>query len=220
MSLRLSEEDYARLLEKRGMPKSNGAAVRVKAPKSDVYRLEDFANEAIAIGCLKCPASPLLVTLKTGVKALGRSDGKRKPFERIEQAITLLWLEWRSPVAFEMTTATPMGGYRPDGSGGQLRGEGAKAGIPDLYMDIPRNGYHGLRIEMKKSDRSAQPSDDQKGWLQRLADHGYKAVLCRGHQAAIKTISLYLGIDTDIPALPEWAITEYAKSSHVHTSFN
>lgn len=89
-----------------------------------------------------------------------------------------------------------------------MKGEGAKSGYPDLLMDIARGGFHGLRIEMKKFCKSAKPSEDQGGWLQRLSAQGYRAVLCRGHQAAIHVMATYLGIPSpvDVRWLPEWSI--------------
>jgi len=154
-------------------------------PNPGVYDLQKHIVSGLELGARLCPGSPLIVTLNLGLKALLRHDGKPKPYEKIEQALALLWLECTSPQAFSMTTANPMGGYRPDGAGGQIRGEGAKLGYPDLLMDLPRRGYHGLRIEMKKFSISAKPSLEQDAWLTRLAAEGYRAVICRGHQAAI-----------------------------------
>ena len=205
MGWRMTEEEYDRLIKKR----STGGGRSVSKNKVASYMLVEYAELAINDGILYCPCSPMLVTLKLGVKSLRKNDGKPKPYERIEQAIALLWLERVHPIAFDMTTATPMGGYRPDGAGGQLKGDGVKRGFPDLLMDFPSDGYHGLRIEMKKYDRSANPSDNQVDWLTRLAKHGYRAVVCRGHQAAIQVISDYLKIESTAIDLPSWAIQYY-----------
>jgi hypothetical protein len=55
---------------------------------------------------------------------------------------------------------------------------GLKSGYPDLLMDMACNGYHGLRIEMKKYSKLAMPSAEQIEWLNRLSKQGYLAVLC------------------------------------------
>jgi hypothetical protein len=161
-------------------------------------------------GIVEVPYSPLLVTLKTGLKSLSVPNAKSRPFERVEQAIGLVWLEINDPDAFSMTTATPFGGYRPRGAGGQLRGEGVRAGYPDILMDKPMNGFHGLRIEMKKFSSQAYPTEDQKNWLTKLAAQGYSAVLCRGHQSMITVMAEYLGIPLKQNfSLPDWAIVKY-----------
>ncbi len=178
--------------------------------KSVDYDLQQHIVSGLELGTRLCPGSPLIVTLNLGLKALLRDDGKPKPYEKMEQALALLWLECTSPHAFSMTTANPMGGYRPNGSGGQIKGEGAKLGYPDLLMDVPKQGYHGLRIEMKKYSISAKASKEQEEWLTRLASEGYRAVLCRGHQAAIHVFQSYLGLTpTSANYLPTWCIEYY-----------
>lgn len=208
MSLRFTEEQllaHQQRLSRTKKPR----ATPVAKPRN--YDLQQHIVSALELGTRCRPGSPLIVTLNIGLKALVKDDGTPKPYERIEQAIALLWLECTAPEAFAVTTANPMGGYRPDGAGGQIRGEGAKLGYPDLLMDRARLGYHGLRIEMKKFCPSAKPSEEQHDWLTRLSKEGFRAVLCRGHQAAIYVFAEYLGLSTPFSKndLPEWAIQYY-----------
>ncbi|MFA0809312.1 VRR-NUC domain-containing protein [Microbulbifer epialgicus] len=209
MSLRLTEAqvlDHQKRIA-RGRTKNIGSTDAA----THGYNLQQHTVNALELGTRRCPSSPLIVTLNLGLKALVADDGNPKPYERIEQAITLLWLECIVPEAYTMTTAIPLGGYRPAGVGGQMRGEGAKHGFPDLLMDKVNQDYHGLRIEMKKFCPNAKPSTEQHDWLTRLSKEGYRAVLCRGHQAAIKVFSEYLELNTPIQKvdLPEWAIVNY-----------
>jgi len=205
MPLRFTEEQLIEYNERKA---SMSAQIKRAIPD---YDLQKYIVDSLEQGNRICPASPFIVTLNLGLKALLRNDSKPKPYERIEQAIALLWLECNAPDAFSVTTANPLGGYRPNGSGGQIKGEGAKLGYPDLLMDKPCNSYHGLRIEMKKYAKSAQPSADQKDWLSKLAAQGYLAVLCRGHQAAISVFCQYLDMSQPdyIPGIPPWAIKQY-----------
>jgi hypothetical protein len=46
---------------------------------------------------------------------------------------------------------------------------------------------------MKKHSISAKASKEQDDWLTSLAAEGYRAVICRGHQAAIHVLQIYLG---------------------------
>jgi len=179
--------------------------------KSIDYDLQKYIVCALEIGARCCPASPLIVTLNMGLKLLLREDGSPKPYERIEQAIALLWLECTAPEAFSMTTSIPMGGYRPNGVGGQMRGEGAKPGYPDILTDVAKLGFNGLRIEMKKYSSGSNASKEQREWLTKLSIAGYRAVLCRGHQAAIVVYSTYLGMNSPSTEfdLPKWCIEYY-----------
>lgn len=172
------------------------------------YDLPRFIIDSLELAQLHKLSSPLITTLNIGLSALQANNIKRKPYESVEQAISLVWLACNNTEAFDLTTATPMGGYRPKGAGGQMKGEGAKPGYPDLLMDMPMNGYHGLRIEMKKFCKSAKASAVQVKWLSTLNRYGYRAVLCRGHQAAIYEIAAYLGMNAPYKRshLPGWAI--------------
>lgn len=206
MGLRFSQEEYDKFLAQRSIKSESRAIVQVDPS----YNLAQFASLYLKAGILKVPHSPLLVTLKTGIKSLSDFNAKTRPFERVEQVIGLVWLEINDSEAFSMTTATPLGGYRPNGAGGQLRGEGVRTGYPDILMDKPMNGFHGLRIEMKKLSSTANPTEDQHEWLTKLAAQGYLAVLCRGHQAMITVMAEYLSITLKQKfSLPEWAMVKY-----------
>lgn len=229
MNLRLSVSDVKALeMRMRGSSgrrvaqviASDSKAIKGQGKKTPKKRLEldydlgkfivDGLELAIRSG-ISCAVSPQITTLNLGLKALSDTKVKSKPYERIEQALTLLWLHCTDLQSYSMTTANPMGGYRPDGAGGQMKGEGAKSGYPDLLMDRARNGYHGLRIEMKKYNRNTKPSEDQETWLTNLSREGFKVVCCRGHQAAIWVIAEYLGLLPvgEVPKFPDWCITEY-----------
>jgi len=70
------------------------------------------------------------------------------------------------------------------------KAEGVKKGVPDLCLPVPRGGYHGLYIELKTAKGRA--TDEQKWWLLKLSLQGYKAVLCKGYEAAVKEILKYM----------------------------
>lgn len=61
---------------------------------------------------------------------------------------------------------------------------GTKAGFPDLFIFIPKGGYHGLFIELK----------NQEMMINRLNAVGYKVVVAYGAIEAIDEIKAYLGI--------------------------
>ena len=63
-------------------------------------------------------------------------------------------------------------------------------GFPDLFIYEPRNGFHGLAIEMKK-EKGGVASPEQKQWEQQLRNRGYSSYICKGSQDAIKVIDEY-----------------------------
>lgn len=49
-------------------------------------------------------------------------------------------------------------------TGGRLRAEGLKSGVPDLCLPSAHGQYHGLYIEMKRTQGS-KTTPEQKEWL-------------------------------------------------------
>lgn len=209
MTLRFTEQQFADYQERFKLNRSGTSCKRNKPVKNhcvdNEYDLPTYIVSGIEMGLQTAPASPLIVTLKNGLKDLQNPSIERKPYERIEQALALVWLECNAPYPFSLTTSTPFGGFRPNGAGGQMKGEGAKKGYPDILMDLPRKNFHGLRIELKRFDRQAVLSEDQKSWLTLLAAENYCAVQCWGHQAVIKVFSDYLDIGCRCEP-PGWTI--------------
>lgn len=75
------------------------------------------------------------------------------------------------------------------GQAGKMKAEGVKSGVPDLFVCLPRNGYHGLFLEMKAV--GGRVSAEQIGWIARLSMAGYLALVCYGADEAIKAIEDY-----------------------------
>ena len=91
--------------------------------------------------------------------------------------------------------AVPNGGNRDRVTGARLKREGVRAGQPDLNLDIPSAGYHGLRIEMKAG--RGRVTAPQQIAIDRLNGRGYLALVCRSAAEAIEAIEDYLGIGGD-----------------------
>ena len=68
---------------------------------------------------------------------------------------------------------------------------GMKKGYPDVFLPVPTVLYSGLFIELKRI-KGGSVSKEQKEWLLRLELNGYKAVVCRGADEAIRVIKEYL----------------------------
>lgn len=86
--------------------------------------------------------------------------------------------------------AIPVGGLRNKITAANLKAEGAKAGVPDIFLPTPRGTYHGLFIELKVGTNPASPA--QKEWMKALKAQGYGGCVCVGWECARDTILNYL----------------------------
>ncbi len=120
----------------------------------------------------------------------------RKPLlkreEHAEQAALFQWAELASRVSWPevgMMFAIPNQRASPT-ERRRMAEEGAKSGVPDIVLPVPRGGYAGLFIELKVGDN--KPTANQKAWLEALRALGYMAVARWGWEAAKETIINYL----------------------------
>lgn len=96
--------------------------------------------------------------------------------------------------------SVPNGGYRSVKTACEMKAEGQMAGVPDLFLAYPANGYHGLFIEMKKSRvgkrgkliRKGRLSDKQQAVISRLVEVGYKVEVCYSFEQFKTIINNYL----------------------------
>lgn len=114
--------------------------------------------------------------------------GEPVPLERDEQAALFAWAD-AHPVAHVMY-ANVNGQYRQ----GQRPEPGMKAGIPDVFLPVARNGKHGLYIELKRI-QGGKVSDAQKGWRSVLEGQGYAVGWAYGAAEAIALVENYLRDD-------------------------
>ena len=129
------------------------------------------------------------------LKAYGSKTARAKPVDREgqEQAALMTELQLRYPVAHRLIYHVPNGGHRVKAVAAKLKGQGVKAGVPDLVLPMARGGYFGLYIEFKaKPPYDAAVSPTQDAYLQALNDQGYLAIVCRGSIDAVEAIRAYL----------------------------
>ena len=115
------------------------------------------------------------------------------PLEDAEQRIIFQWaaMETAAHPELGLLYAIPNGGKRAIKTAIALKAQGVKSGVPDMCLPVSRGGYHGLYIELKRQ-KGGVVSETQKSWLTALAEQGYKAVVCKGAEEAIRTIKEYL----------------------------
>lgn len=128
---------------------------------------------------------------------------RAKPVDRegLEQAALIKELELRFPEVAALIYHVPNGGHRHKLVAIKLKGQGVKAGVPDLVLPMARGGYFGLYLEFKATaPNDAAVSASQHAWIRRLNDQGYLAIVCRGHFDAMEQIRAYLRLPQTVVA--------------------
>ncbi len=130
-------------------------------------------------------------------------EPRREP-EHAEQAALLYWVrlhEARYP-ELRWLYAVPNGRGRSKSEAGKLKAEGVKRGVPDLALDVARDGYHGLRIEMKAPGKLGTVSPDQRAWHEHLTTEGYMIAIRDDWRDAWCALMFYLGYPAERPGQP------------------
>ena len=85
----------------------------------------------------------------------------------------------------------PNGGRRDAITGARLKAEGVVAGVPDIFLAVPRQGFHGLYVELKRQKGGSLESS-QEHIIARLRQAGYRVEVCMGWWEAREAIENYL----------------------------
>lgn len=134
----------------------------------------------------------------TACKGIKRADKgnpvKPKTTEADEQKALMQWAKWQEGRYPELKLLyhCPNGGTRNKLEAANLKRQGVKAGVPDLFLPVPRSPKHGLFIEMKVGRNKC--TDNQKKWIRKLLEQGYEVKVCYSCEEAIQVIKKYLNI--------------------------
>ena len=115
-----------------------------------------------------------------------------KKSEHSEQVALFNWAKWQARTLPELHLlfAIPNGGLRHIRVAKRLKAEGVKSGVPDVFLPVAKNGFHGLWIEMKYGKNKV--TDNQDWWLKELKSEGYECAVCYGYEPAKSVILDYL----------------------------
>ena len=130
------------------------------------------------------------VSPETRGQAYGAARGAT---EEEEQRLLFSWAHYMMGTLPELALLfhIPNGGRRSAAEAGRFKAMGVKAGVPDLFLPVPKGGYSGLFIELKRKNGGTL-SDTQRDWLDDLAVRGFRAVMCHGWEAARDVLLDYL----------------------------
>ena len=112
--------------------------------------------------------------------------------EENEQIAVFEWAAVAAPLIPELSLLfhIPNGGKRTVSEAVRFKRAGVKAGVPDLFLPVPKGNYHGLWIEMKAKGGRIRP--EQREWIEALREQGFQAYVCFGAEEAINTLRRYL----------------------------
>ena len=88
----------------------------------------------------------------------------------------------------------PNGGKRDPVTAAKLKAQGVKPGVSDISLPVPRGGFHGLYIELKRL-KGGRVESEQMDFMEAVSRNGYCVALCKGWEAAAKTIQGYLEME-------------------------
>ena len=125
------------------------------------------------------------------------------------QSQCVRWFALQYPNLNQLLFAIPNGGHRSKAAAGKAKAEGAKRGVADLFLSVPKHpfaiqilctekGQHihpcsgagGLYIEMKTL--RGRQSPDQARFQQKVEAFGYQYTICRSLFDFQQTINTYL----------------------------
>lgn len=138
-------------------------------------------------------------------KLVAKANACSRSNKHIEHDMQVACVNWFKEhfAAYEpFFWSTPNGGYRSAKTAREMKAEGQKAGVPDLQLAYPCNGYHGLFIEMKKSIMGKRGkligkgvcSDAQYKVINDLRKVGYRVEVCYSFDQFKEIVTNYLTI--------------------------
>ncbi len=112
------------------------------------------------------------------------------PTEKQEQ-LMLMKLVAMHPLLNELLIHIPNEGKRESHQGRTLVNMGLKAGVSDLFLPVARGSYHGLWIELKRT-QGGKVSELQQQWIDKMHRQGYAAKVAYGCDEAWNMLTKYL----------------------------
>ena len=125
-------------------------------------------------------------------KVLGKTPKKKTQHEAQEQKLLFQWarLQQCKYPELELMFAIPNGGSRHIIEARNLKLQGVKSGVCDIFLPVARENYYGFFLELKV--RNNKLSDNQRWWCEKLEEQGYFIAVCYGFEEAKEAILEYL----------------------------
>jgi len=148
----------------------------------------------------------------TSVKIMTPEAYSEAGTEHAHQVAVFMWVQQTGIKQYPELArlfAIPNGGLRHAAIANRLKMEGVKAGVPDLFLPVPRGGYSGLFIEMKRPGQLKATSDKQDEWLGYLQQH-YQTAICDNWRHAVTELLAYM-VQPDVNAFLTVSETDFIR---------
>ena len=96
------------------------------------------------------------------------------------QKAIITWAKTKERIhpELEWLHSCPNGGKRDSRTAQLMVAEGVKAGVLDLALDVPRGGYHGLKLELKRPGGIClKPTKEQLEYIGFVTANGYNVLV-------------------------------------------
>ena len=126
-----------------------------------------------------------------------------KSIEHAEQVLLMQWwalAHQQFGVPEQLLFVFLYGGERNIIVAARMKKEGVRAGVPDLFLAVPKGEFHGLFIEMKKP-KGGRVSKNQSSMMKLLSEQGYRSKVCCGWVEARAEIERYLRQQPNTPKI-------------------
>lgn len=119
--------------------------------------------------------------------------------EHAEQTALFAWVATRGIPELKWLHAIPNGGERNQAVAANMKAEGVRTGVWDIFLPVPSRRYAGLYIEMKRDGRQREKngglSDAQVEFGTFVKAHGYACAVCYSWKQAAQALQDYLAIE-------------------------
>lgn len=117
---------------------------------------------------------------------------RTKPLSESQiQKQCVAWFRQAYPTIEPLFFAVPNGGARNAWTAKIMKDEGVRAGVADLILQVPMNGFASLQIEMKTP--TGKQSNSQRTYERLVTKMKSKYVVCRSLEDFQKAVREYLG---------------------------
>lgn len=132
----------------------------------------------------------------TALKEKVNSQTKRSNPKHDESKLQIVCITWfRLQYPEYVLFAIPNGGFRNGKEAKILKAEGVLAGVADLFLMFPNNGYMGMFIEMKFG--KGKQSDFQITFQENAEKQGYKYVIANSLESFMEEVNSYIKSKTE-----------------------
>lgn len=134
------------------------------------------------------------MTIEELRKQYGADLGRKKKIGHPEddlQASCIEWFDLRYRPFAQLLFAIPNGGCRNVREARRLKAMGVRAGVLDLFLSVPRGGFHGMYLELKAGKNRMSP--EQRKFKEAVLERDYSVHEIRTIEQFVEITNWYLG---------------------------